>query len=259
MKLERAQGSILRALLQAWRGGWTQTAEYVRASAGVPSVDSWLRYLRLRWWVGVLRGGEDTVAVRAVMFGSLHDGSFADLANPPWFRRPHLVQLARDVRVLGSFLAPGIPPPPQAGAGLLRWLVEVPRSFFRAVLSPTPLPGLGRGAPPGFEAGQAPGFGVPCPECGVAFDTNKGMQAHRRVAHGVRDVRRDLVTTERCPACLRLFSSIAEARRHFGLGKCAQSREPGWDARAAAQAVARAVGEATVRGRGGRGGGRGRT
>ncbi len=226
---------------------------------------SWLHYLRLGWWRRLLTGDEDTLLVRAILFGQLCDGRGSPMADLPPSERPYGAALLQDLRGLRQTLGEGT----WDGANLataMHWFLSLPTTAYQAVLTTEDPPPSTRPppAPQGAGEGSSPPVLRPqgavhhsCPECGKAFPTHNRLQAHGRLAHGHRDHRRDVVTGDKCPACLKTFSDHREAKRHFSLRKCPQSRTAEWEGRVAANAVAVAVGIAQGRG-GGRARGRGR-
>ena len=96
-----------------------------------------------------------------------------------------------------------------------------------------------------------------CDRCQGEFATRKALASHSRLAHGDRDPWRDFVTDERCPACARVYSKASEAKRHFSLRLCPESREAVWEERVTEASITRLIAVAATQARGrGRGGGR---
>ena len=203
------------------------------------------------------------------------NGRGACLSQSNWADRPLVRQFFETLQILRAVLGhregwDGVDQ--QKG---LQWFLALPSTHLRAILTPDSdllpevqaptvdareeevVPAPAEGSPPG-EGAEGPGPGFVCDDCQATFTSRKALAGHRRLKHGDRDLRRDLVHDNKCPACGRVFSDTREARRHFGLKKCPQSRDPRWDALALEQGAGTVVAVAEVRAsRGGRGRGRG--
>ena len=207
-RLETYQMKILQLIKGVPTFISKQSSRSLREELEVPSIDTFLRWKRLRWWHNVIKDTNNLRAVRAIIFGKFEwEAQWPSQVNSARIRLL-LEDLEEYVRATGNR------PPEGLGFNQItfQWFgLQAPGSLEKVV---------------GFHSQieenlSAPMFGphlepnFACPDCSMKFNTHKQLQTHRYKSHGVRNPLREAIASPYCPVCRSTFTSLQGARQHF--------------------------------------------
>jgi hypothetical protein len=196
-----------------------QVSNYdIRESLEVPSISSYLRHSRLRWWRKLCDDDGALIGVRNAIFGSFS----WDTEAPNRFTSPRIKLFLSDLKHLNQVLPTTLQVDflcdfTSITEEVINWFVRVPASRIKAVESyfSNVERIYNRMVGPSNEPLHA------CPQCEAKFDTVSKLATHRWSKHRYRPATTNAILFPKCPVCSMNFASIKNAQNHF-INKCSK-------------------------------------